>query len=75
MRLLVSNPKPGTVNTQPKPESLALLGPGVVTFLPFFILGAPLLKPNSRTKGTLIVKGLLRNQDLSPQAFLFPRCR
>ena len=24
MRLLVSNPEPGTVNTQPKPESLTL---------------------------------------------------
>ena len=30
------------------------------TLLPFF-LGVPLLKPNSRKKGTLIIKGLLGN--------------
>ena len=28
-----------------------------------FIVGPPLLKPNRRKKGTLIIKGLLRNQD------------
>ena len=32
------------------------------TLLPFFFLG-PLLKPNSRKKGTLIIKGLLGNLD------------
>ena len=39
------------------------------TLLPFF-LGVPLLKPNSRKKGTLIIKGLLGNlvkdQDSKP---------
>ena len=32
------------------------------TLLPFFG-GFPLLKPNSRKKGTLIIKGLLGNLD------------
>ena len=32
------------------------------TLLPFF-LGVLLLKPNSRKKGTLIIKGLLGNLD------------
>ena len=32
------------------------------TLWPFF-LGPPLLKPNSRKKGTLVMKGLLRNLD------------
>ena len=40
---------------------LLQLGPGVVPFCPFYFR-APLLKPNSREKGTLIIKGLLRNQ-------------
>ena len=36
------------------------LGPPVVPFCPFSFW-APLLKPNSRKKGTLIFKGLLGN--------------
>ena len=35
------------------------------TLLPFF-LGVPLLKPNSRKKGTLIIKGLLGNLGKTP---------
>ena len=37
-----------------------LLGAPVVPFYPFF-WGVPLLKPNSRKKGTLIIKRLLGN--------------
>ena len=36
------------------------LGSGVVPFCPFYF-GVHLLKPNTRKKGTLIIKGLLRN--------------
>ena len=36
------------------------LGSPVVPFY-FFFGGVPLLKPNSRKKGTLIIKGLLGN--------------
>ena len=40
------------------------------TLLPLFIVGPPLLKPNSRKKGALIIKRLLRNQGLTlPWAF------
>ena len=38
----------------------ALLGSPVVPFYPFSFW-VPLLKPNSRKKGTLIIKGLLGN--------------
>ena len=37
-----------------------VLGSPVVPFYPF-CLGVPLLKPNSRKKGTLIIKGVLGN--------------
>ena len=37
-----------------------MLGPPVVPFCPFSFW-VPLVKPNSRKKGTLIVKGLLGN--------------
>ena len=37
-----------------------VLGSPVVPFYPF-LWGGPLLKPNSRKKGTLIIKGLLGN--------------
>ena len=39
---------------------LLLLGSPVVPFYPFSFW-VPLLKPNSRNKGTLIIKGLLGN--------------
>ena len=39
--------------------ALRFLGSPVVPFYPF--LGGSLLKPNSRKKGTLIIKGLLGN--------------
>ena len=43
------------------------LGSPVVPFYPFSFW-VPLLKPNSRKKGTLIIKGLLGNLDnLDPQ--------
>ena len=42
------------------PIRLSCLGSPVVPLLPFF-LGVPLLKPNSRKKGTLIIKGPLGN--------------
>ena len=35
------------------------------TLLPFFWFWAPLLKPKFRKKGTLIIKGLLRNLGLN----------
>ena len=35
------------------------------TLYPFYFR-APLLKPNSRKKGTLIIKGLLRNLAINP---------
>ena len=40
----------------------ALLGSPVVAFYPFSFW-VPLLKPNSRKKGTLIIKGLQGNLD------------
>ena len=40
------------------------LGSPVVPFYPFSF-GVPLLKPNSRKKGTLIIKGLLGNLVIS----------
>ena len=39
---------------------LPLLGTPVVPFCPFY-LGVSLFKPNSRKKGTLIIKGFLGN--------------
>ena len=50
------------VATQALVESLNL-GPRVVPFCPVYCR-APLLKPNSRKKGTLIIKRLLRNQEI-----------
>ena len=41
------------------------LGSPVVPFYPFSFW-VPLLKPNSRKKGTLIIKGLLGNLDFEP---------
>ena len=46
-----------------------LLGSPVVSFCPFY-LGVSLLKPNSRKKGTLIIKRLLRNQGGNPVSTL-----
>ena len=45
------------------------LGSPVVPFCPFS-LGLPLLKPNSRKKGTLIIKGLLGNLELQGEVVL-----
>ena len=45
------------------------LGSPVVPFGPFSFW-APLLKPNSRKKGTLTIKGLLGNLVTRPQAVL-----
>ena len=58
------------VNRLRKPfaQSLARrepLGSPVVPFYPFSFW-VPLLKPNSRKKGTLIIKGLLGNLDPKP---------
>ena len=41
--------------------SIGILGSPVVPFCPFWY-GISLLKPNSRKKGALIIKGLLENQ-------------
>ena len=38
-----------------------------LTLLPLFYFRAPLLKPNSRKKGTLIIKRLVRNQVILPE--------
>ena len=43
-----------------EPLGLVFLGSPVVPFYPFSFW-VPLLKPNSRKKGTLIIKGLLGN--------------
>ena len=43
-------------------NSTPLLGSPVVPFYPFSFW-VPLLKPNSRKKGTLIIRGLLGNLD------------
>ena len=43
-----------------KTHYVVILGAPVVPFYPFSFWG-PLLKPNSRKKGTLIIKGLLGN--------------
>ena len=45
---------------RPLHEGLKRLGSPVVPFYPFSFW-VPLLKPNSRKKGTLIIKGLLGN--------------
>ena len=47
------------------------LGFWVVPFCPL-LFRVPLLKPNNRKKGTLIVKGLLRNLDVHYQALNTP---
>ena len=39
------------------------LASAVVPFCPFYCGGVSLLKPNIRKKGTLIIRGLLRNLD------------
>ena len=46
------------------------------TLLPLFFFRVPLLKPNSRKKGTLIVKGLLRNleSEKHPQSVRLAFC-
>ena len=51
----VANAEPG----DPTP-TITYLGSPVVPFYPFSFW-VPLLKPNSRKKGTLIIKGLLGN--------------
>ena len=38
-----------------------------------FSFWVPLLKPNSRTKGTLIIKGLLGNQEFVPLKMMYSR--
>ena len=49
------------------PKCLACLGSPVVPFDPFSFW-VPFLKPNSRKKGTLIIKGLLGNLVVEPPA-------
>ena len=51
----------GSVTLSPRPLGICLGAPAV-PFYPFSFW-VPLLKPNSRKKGTLIIKGLLGNLD------------
>ena len=53
-------------------EAILRLGAPVVPFYPFSF-GVPLLKPNSKKKGTLIIKGLLGNLGEQPVKVLGTR--